>query len=56
MSDQDDSGTPQVGFDCPACGDTTVIETEDPISLKNSIFECEGCGENVLLNNYRGEK
>lgn len=48
--------TPQVGFDCPGCGDTTVIETEDPESLENSIFRCDGCGENVLLDNYVGDR
>lgn len=45
----------QYGFDCPNCGDTTVVETENgPEALVNKIFECDGCGENILLNNYVG--
>lgn len=46
-----------LGFDCPNCGDTTVIEgNSDPEDIKNNIYECGGCGENILLDNYVGEK
>lgn len=44
------------GFDCPNCGDTTVIESDDPDEVVNNIYECEGCGENILMENYVGDR
>ena len=47
----------QYGFDCPNCGDTTVIETENgPEALINRIYKCDGCGENILMSGYQGGK
>lgn len=37
MSGRETDETPQYGFDCPNCGDTTVIETENgPKALKKT--------------------
>lgn len=63
MSNTDDArveqggDTPRLGFDCPNCGDTTVFdEGSSPEEIKNSIYECGGCGENILMNDYVGEQ
>lgn len=45
-----------LGFDCPNCGDTTVFDEGATVEdIKNSIYECGGCGENILMENYVGD-
>lgn len=39
---------PQLGFDCPNCGDTTVIEG-DRENIAGRVYRCEGCKKNVLV-------
>lgn len=48
-----DSDSLAFGFDCPNCGDTTAItDVDDPEDVAGNIYECEGCGENVLMRDY----
>ena len=56
MGDQSDGEVdrPDYAFDCPNCGETTGLHCDDPEDLVNKIYECGGCGENVLMNNYVG--
>jgi len=50
---QDCAGVEQFGFDCPNCGATTVIETDNgPKSLKNKVFKCENCKGNIWISGY----
>jgi predicted SprT family Zn-dependent metalloprotease len=47
----------QFGFDCPNCGDTTVVHTDkSPDEFVNSIYRCGGCDEKILLDNYRNDR
>ncbi|QLG62849.1 hypothetical protein [Halorarum salinum] len=42
-----------LGFECPNCGDlTSFSEDADPEDIKNNIYECGGCGENILMDSY----
>ena len=53
----EDEGNRLMAFNCPSCGETNPIKG-DPERLTHKIFACEGCGENVLLENHvenRGE-
>ncbi len=40
-----------MAFNCPSCGETNPIKGE-PEQFKNRVFACEGCGENVLLEDH----
>ena len=42
-----------LGTECPSCGELIVFsEDAEPEDIKNSIYECGGCGENILMENY----
>lgn len=58
MSELDDGGdTQMIGFDCSCCGETTLVEIEsEPEAIEGNIYECTGCGENILMDNYVGDR
>lgn len=46
-----------LGFDCPNCGETTVFEEgTQPEDIKHRIYKCDGCGENILMEDYVGSR